>query len=84
MFGYTQDITVHRTRNLLFSIVLYGIFKLWLSSLENEHRYKSSNLLDIVKSELKLQTFFFKHCTTLYRGNFNKMWQNTINVIMNM
>ena len=35
IFGLTQDITVHRVRNLILKIFLYAIFKLWLRSLEH-------------------------------------------------
>jgi len=84
LFGYTQDITAHRIRNLIFSIVLYDIFKLWLNSLENENGYINSNLIYTVKTELKMQTFFFKHCNMLYRNNFNNIWQYTMNKVMNM
>jgi hypothetical protein len=38
VFGFTQDITIHRVRNLLFKVILYAIFKLWLSNLDNMQR----------------------------------------------
>ena len=34
IIGYTQDITIHRLRNLLFTIILYARYKLWVKSID--------------------------------------------------
>ena len=33
ILGYTEDITIHRLRNLVITVILYARFKFWLRSM---------------------------------------------------
>ena len=45
VLGFTQDLLVHKCRNLLFKIVLYSIFKTWLHGVENVNNYTTHNTI---------------------------------------
>ena len=85
IFGYTQNIVPHNVRNLLFSLILYSIFKNWLSGLENEHCYVHKNMIPYIKNEIRNQTFYFKYSKMLCKDvMFNQVWARTIEAVMNM
>jgi hypothetical protein len=60
VFGYIEDIMPHKIRNLLFSVILYGLFKNWMSSFDDQTKYVCANILNVIKAELKTRTFWFK------------------------
>jgi hypothetical protein len=82
LFGFIQDILPHKIRNLLFSIVLYCLFKNWVSSIEDDDKYCAANIIQLVKRELKNQTFFFKYSNLLCKDRFNMMWENIMTKVM--
>lgn len=84
LFGYIQDIVQHRVRNLVFSIILYCLFKNWIGSMQDKLKYKTANIVRLIKSELKCQTFFFKYSSLLVKDKFNSMLESVIAIIMQM
>lgn len=84
LFGYTQDIQSHKVRNLLFSIVMYSLFKHWINSFENSIQYTQVNLIMSVKMELRKQTYYFKYCSAMNLDGFNSAWENIVKSVEKM
>jgi len=85
VFGYTQNIVSHNVRNLLFSIILYSIFKKWMSGLEDEINYMHTNMIHYIKQDVHAQSFYFRYSKVLSKDKmFNKLWDITINNVMKM
>ena len=80
VFGFTQDITVHRVRNLILKIVLYAIFKIWLKSLENDiNRTQNFMWLYILKDLNDWNDIINKSVFDKNHKVFEKVWQEIYN-----
>ena len=77
VFGYIEDIMPHKIRNLLFSVILYGLFKNWMSSFDDQTKYVCAYILNI-----KTQTFWFRHSVLMCKDRLTYSWEKVINHIM--
>ena len=58
LLGYTSNID--NLYNMLFSIVMYAIFKVWCSSTEDEDGYKNMDITSLIKKDLRNWTSILK------------------------
>ena len=84
LFGYCQDLVNHNARNLVFSIIMYGLFKLWIGSMEDVQKYRNANVCRFIITELKKQTSFFKFSSKLRKNNYHQIIDHYCNNICNI
>ena len=83
VFGFTQDLVIHKFRNLLMKIILYAIFKTWLQGIDDSPKfvvYKSvwKNILN----DLKLWNSILQITATGKQHRvFRSMWNCFFNKI---
>ena len=80
--GYSDDNIHCYFRNLIFSIILYAIFKFWMNGLEEENKYISGSLIKYIKIEISKWNNIIFSVTPYkdYLKNTNKMWNKLINM----
>ena len=82
VFGYRQNITIHRVRNLFITVVMYAIFKFWVHGIENLIEYTSSNLWVLIKKDLTIWTYRIqKSKFDKDHRNFKNMWTSIIETL---
>lgn len=80
VLGFTQDVTVHRVRNLLFKVISYAIFKLWLNSLDTKSILTSENMWKVIKNDI-IVWYHVINITNFDKNHdhFKQIWKHLIN-----
>ena len=78
ILGFTQDITIHRLRNMLFTIIMYARYKLWARS--TEQLIGNHDFTNILNADTCKWNFIIKSVNLDKNHNaFKDIW-NKINV----
>ena len=65
IIGYTENNIYHTCRNLVISVILYSLYKFWISGLEDQESYIKQHVEKIVKHDIKTWLYIMenKNCT---------------------
>ena len=82
VFGFYENIAIHKFRNLIIKVILYSIYKTWLSGLESIKDYTSKNLWYARGKDLLIWKETVKNLNVDKRSfNFPQIWLSIIDCL---
>ena len=82
LFGYLEKCIIHEFRNLLFTVILYAIFKAWNEGIENDDIYIHKNIMSIVKADVLKWKHNLEHSKLFFnKPNLITLWNTAIKYI---